>query len=255
MRIFKHTLVALVVVAGCTLDRPTINDPALTPPADVLAAKGGPKATLPNANLVWSETVNVAAPQEVPNWQPTLLTGDGRDKFGQVSSVSEYQGNFCGVVATVENGLNVDPNTYYSSTMAAACGPARVYRFYTGAGGRESAPLEFGPHHVVIDIGTIPVGSSANRSTLYGVQQPNCQRFVFDDIYPPANHIRVTRLPDVASANGLPARQWRVESQGSHRAMCIVLGKGGKVINTGVSYYLPFAYTVTDMPGPSSTYP
>ncbi len=208
-----------------------------------------------DANLVWAETINVAAPQELPNWQPALLTGDGRDKFGQLSSASEYQGQFCGVAATVANGLNVDPNTYYSSTMAAACGQARVYRFYMGIGGRESAPLEFGPHHTVVDIGTVAVGSSANRSTYYGVQQPNCQRFVFDDIYPPANHIRVTRLPDVASANGLPARQWRVESQGSHRAMCIVTGKAGRLISTGVSYYLPFAYSVTEVPQPSPAYP
>jgi hypothetical protein len=139
--------------------------------------------------------------------------------------------------------------------MAAACGQARVYRFYMGGGGRDSAPLEFGPHHWVTDIGTIAIGSSANRSTTYGVQQPNCQRLVFDDLYPPANHVGVTRLPDATTANGLTARRWRVESRGSHRAMCIVTGKGGKLISTGVSYYLPFAYTVTEVPPPSSTYP
>ena len=252
MRILRRTLPALVVLAGCTTDRPTINDPALSPPPDIATAKGA--KVPPDANLLWAETVNVAAPQESPNWQPALVTGDGRDKFGQVSAVSEYQGNFCGVVATVENGVNVDPNTYYSTTMAAACGPARVYRFYMGSGGRDSAPLEFGPHHWVTDIGTITVGSSANRSTMYGLQQPNCQRLYYDDIYPPANHVRVTRLPNIATANG-SARQWRVESQGSHRAMCIVTGKGGKLISTGVSYYLPFAYTATDVLPPSPTYP
>ncbi len=65
----------------------------------------------------------------------------------------------------------------------------------------------------------------------------------------------MTRLPDVTAANGLPARQWRVASQGSHRAMCIVVGKGGKLISTGVSHYLPFAYTLTEVPPPSPTYP
>jgi hypothetical protein len=64
----------------------------------------------------------------------------------------------------------------------------------------------------------------------------------------------ITRLPDVPGANGY-VKQFRVQSQGSHRAECIDLGNGGKLIDTGVSHFAPFSYTVTEVPYPYPSYP
>lgn len=251
MNKLRHFLpLAGFLLAACSTDTPLAVEPAPAAQSPVFARQ---IKDPPRANLVWADTVNVAAPGEAENRQPSLVTGDGRDRYGQVSVASEYQGNFCGVYATIDGGLNADPNTNYSATMEPSCGSARFYRFYLS--GREAAPLDFGPHHWVTQIGAMTAGSSVNRSTMYGVQQPNCQRLYFADAYPPANHVRVTRLSDVTAANDKVARQWRVESQGSHRAMCIVVGKGGKLINTGVSHYLPFAYTLTEVPAPYPTFP
>jgi hypothetical protein len=49
-------------------------------------------------------------------------------------------------------------------------------------------------------------------------------------------------LPD--AANG--ARQWRIESQGSHQAMCIYTAKGHD--QTGaLTVALPWAYTIREV--------
>ena len=75
-----------------------------------------------------------------------------------------------------------------------------------------------------------------------------CTRFEFERAtYPTAANIKVTRLADV---NG--ARQWRVESEYPHLAMCTTM-QGSKVIARGTKY-LPFAYTATEVPSPYPTY-
>jgi hypothetical protein len=67
---------------------------------------------------------------------------------------------------------------------------------------------------------------------------------------PPANHVQVTRLPDVRSA-----RQRPVESQGTHRASCTVPDRKGHPVPTGTGSYLPCAVTITEVPYPYPIFP
>lgn len=208
----------------------------------------GSKRTDSRANFVFADSVNLAAAGSAPQWTPTGIKGDGRLKSGVASSGSpsnEYQGDFCGVYATLGSTatFNVDPDINWTSSMQ--CGGRRLFNFYlNGLGG---TPTAIGPHSVVDSFSGLSVGASANREARFGVQLSTCDGLRFTDAFPPSNNARVTRLPDVASPTGL-VKQWRIESQGSHLAACIVVGKAGRVTSTGVTYYLPFAITVTEVP-------
>lgn len=209
------------------------------------------------ANLVWAESVNIAAPGTTPNFVAAGIRGDGRDKHGQPASFSEYQGKFCGVSAYLGvNGgssLNSDSDFGYKTSMGAACGgSSRLQRFYYN--GASTPTYSFGPHFVVLNLAALSVGQTVTQAIFYGVQQSGCQRLYFSSVYSPSNDALITRLPDVAGAAGV-ARQWRVESQGTHRAMCINVGNGGKLISSGVSHFLPFSYTLTEVPPPAPVYP
>jgi hypothetical protein len=92
----------------------------------------------------------------------------------------------------------------------------------------------------------------------YGTQQVIC-RLEFNAQYAGADNVRLTRLPDVRTTNGagqmITTRQWRVESQGNHRAACLDLQPSGKNIDTGIRYFLPFSLTITQVPYPYPVYP
>jgi len=223
----------------------------------------GNVSTDTKANLVWDENVNVAPAGQPPVWQPALITGDYRKRNGSPvadGSSGEFQYNFCGsdsfmqssTTAYPQAALNFDPDHFYDPvTMDTPCGGKRYYQFFFS--GRSNVPLKFGPQHYALHLGDLVVGQSLIEEVHFGIQQTNCDGLRFDDTFPPANNARVTRLTDTTAASGA-TRRWRVESQGSHRAMCTLFtNKGPK--STGVSYYLPFAFTVTELHAPFPAFP
>jgi hypothetical protein len=229
--------------------------------AFAIKAKKVPTDTKPN--LVWDENVNVAPTGQPAVWQPALITGDFRKRDGSPvtdGSSGEFQFNFCGSDGFMQNNqlvypqaaLNFDPDHFYDpATMDAACGGKRYYQFFFS--GRSAAPLKAGPQHYALHLSDLAVGQTLIEEVHFGIQQTNCSALNFNDIYPPASNARVTRLTDTVSA-GVVERRWRVESQGSHRAMCTLFSnKGPKP--TGVTYYLPFAFTITEVHYPFAAFP
>lgn len=207
------------------------------------------------AIFTWADSVDIAPAGATPNWVTAGIRGDGRNRYGQPATISEYEGDFCGVSAFLGDtyaSLNADVDFYYTSTMAPKCGSSRQWGFYFD--GATTPTYRYAPHVIVMYLGTLAVGQSISQADQFGINQPNCDILEFNDAYPPANNFVITRLPDVAGQTGV-VRQWRVSSQGSHRAMCTVRGNGGKIINTGVSHFLPFSYTLTEVPYPFPTYP
>lgn len=250
----KAALAASVIAfaSACT-------DPSSTSPLGSIGGIKQAKANAPppsQANLLWADSVNVAATGSPPNIVAAGIRGDGRDKRGQPATFSEYQGDFCGVSAYLGDAmssLNTDSDFGYTTSMSAACGgSSRVERFYFD--GSSSPTFSFGPHFVVLNLAALAVGGSMSEELWYGVQQTNCQRLYFSNSYSPSNNGMVTRLADIPGANGT-ARQWRVQSTGTHRAMCVNVGNGGKLISTGVSHLLPFSYTLAEILPPAPVYP
>ena len=245
-------LVALAVVIGCTDNAVR---PADIPQVVRQAVAGGKVDQDTRANMVWADQVVIDGVDT-----PSGIRGDDRNKYGQFALPSdEYQGTHCGVRAYIFNGpkqngtLDFDNDTGWQFTMQSSCGPARKLQLFQN--GPENPPLISGPHSTAYGIWQLAAGATRLQGQEFGVQLTGCQRFSFDDAYPPANHVRVTRLPDVTRTDGLVVRQWRIESQGSHRAMCINAGPGGRFTPSGVSYFLPFSVVVTEVPYPFPTYP
>ena len=213
----------------------------------------------PQAHLVFDESVNVAADGQPAVMAPALITGDYRTRTGAAGltgSSGEYQGLFCGVetiLRRTDGALNVESDHgYRSPDMDAACGGKRYYNFYLS--GRASAPLQYGAQHYAWDMWAFQPGESRLQGLMFSFGGlAGCNALHFNDAYPPANHARVTRLPD-SNESGVPVRRWRVESRGSHRAMCTKFSNKGPV-PTGTTYYLPFAYTFTEVPYPFPRYP
>ena len=210
--------------------------------------------TTPQAQVVFDEQVNVSASGQPESWEPALITGDYRDRFGaafQGAHSGEYQGQFCGYVTIFKwpgAELSAEADRFYDpATMDGPCGGSRYYNLYLS--GRAAAPLKFGPQHFVYDLDTFAPGETRLQGVVFGILQTNCNGLHFNDKYSPASSVRVTRLSDVGGA-----RRWRVESQGSHRAMCTTYNKKGPV-PTGVHHYLPFAFTFTEVSYPSPRFP
>jgi hypothetical protein len=230
--------------------------------AFAVKAHGQPRIET-KANLVWEDSVNVAAPGQPAVWQKALLTGDYRNLYGSPISngtSGEYQHAFCGSFAYMQvppNGsypeaaLNFDTDFAYApATMDGPCGGERYYQVFFS--GRSNPSTHVTPQHFALQLGTLAVGQSLFEEVHFGVQLSNCAPLRYDDAYPPSNNARVTRLTDTLTTEG-PRRRWRVESQGSHRAMCTV--NTNKGVKTIASYYLPFAYTITEIMAPFPSYP
>jgi hypothetical protein len=189
------------------------------------------------------------------------IRGDGRNRFGQASApYNEYQGDFCGVRGFIydqrrESGaLEVDPDTYYVSSMSPACGTARSMSFYLQ--GESALPTVAAPHILGTEIWSLTVGQSRLAAQRFGMQQTlACGELQFSSAFPGSSNIRVTRLADGVDANGTAVRRWTLESQGNHTAACVKLQSGGKFTDSGLRYHLPFNVTVTQVPYPSATYP
>lgn len=214
------------------------------------------------ANLVWEDSMNVAAP-ESPVWQKTLLTGDYRDLHGQPVSngtSGEFQHAFCGSYAYMQgepNGsypdaaLNFDTDFGYDpSSMDAQCGGERYYQVFFS--GRANAPTRVTPQHYALKLGTLAIGQSLSEEVHFGIQLPNCAPLRYDSMYPPSTNALVTRLTDTVDVSGVH-RRWRVQSQGNHIAVCTINAKKG--VQTVASYYLPFAFTITEIMAPFPSFP
>ena len=215
-------------------------------------------------SVIWTDMVNVAPANEPAVWEPALITGDYRARDGsplpQGESSGEYFANFCGVDGFMQDSrmtypqaaLNMDADHLYdAASMDGPCGGRRYYQFFFG--GRAAAPLQFAPQHFALRLGDLAVGESIVEEVHFGIQQANCSALHFNDAYSPASSALVVRLPDSVVA-GIPSRRWRVQSQGSHRAMCTMFSnKGPKP--TGVTHYLPFAFTVIELYQPFARFP
>ena len=243
---------ALVVTAllavGCQDSHPPTG---LTEETLLLNKSGGGTKTDtdPRANMVWAEQVTIDG-----NSVPAGIYGDRRDKKGTLGGTPahEYQGAFCGVAAKFFPGstlgeLNADYDGNYASTMEPNCGPRRTLNFRLEG---LADPLVSAPHFVMRNMWHMAVGDSRLQYMGYGIQLSDCQRVMFDSQYAGASDVRITRLAD---ADGV--RQWRVETQGTHRAMCVVSTKNGTLKPTGVTHYLPFSVIATEVPYPYQTYP
>jgi hypothetical protein len=235
-------------LAACSPESPTTV--STLPTNGSLQSARSSKSRDLRANWVFADSVNLATAGNPDQWTPAGIRGDGRLKTGEVSTGSpsnEYEGGICGVYGTLGSTVtfNVDPDIDWTSTMQSTCGGKRLFNFYLN--GLTGTPTAVGPHSVVDSFSALAVGQSATREARFGVQLSVCDGLRFTNQFPPSTNALVTRLPDVATPTGVQ-RQWRIESQGSHLAACIVVGKAGRVSSTGATYYLPFSMVVTEEP-------
>ena len=210
------------------------------------------------ARFSWADLINVGT-AATPEWVPAAIRGDDRLRDGTPSASggpsNEYQGNFCGVNAVIGEQLFVDPQRYWSASLPLSCQPARYYRYYLN--GPSQAPSVVRPQSIVQDIGTMAVGETHIQPFQSGTMSELGFGLWFDDAYPPASSVRVTRLPNVIDEFERSVRQWRVETRASHQAVTVVPNSGKKPGSTVTNtfYYLPWAMTITEVPYPFPTYP
>ena len=210
------------------------------------------------ARFSWADSINVGT-IAAPVYVPAAIRGDDRLRDGNPSvsggPSNEYQGNFCGVNAVIGGQLFVDLKRYWSTALPASCQPARYYRYFLN--GSSQAPSIVRPQSIVQDIGAMAVGDTRTQPFQSGTMSELGFGLWFDDAYPPASSVLVTRLPNVVDEFGRSVRQWRVETRGSHKAV-MVLPNGGKKPGstvTNVFYELPWAMTITEVPYPFPSYP
>jgi hypothetical protein len=223
----------------------------------------GQQRLVTKPNLVWEDSVNVAPPGQPAVWEKTRLTGDYRDRFGQPVSngtSGEYQHGFCGSYGYMQQeptgsypdaALNFDTDFGYDpATMDGPCGGERYYQVFFS--GRANAPTRVTPQHYALKLYTLAVGQSLSEEVHFGVQLTNCAPLRYDSMYAPSTNALVTRLADTVTVSGTQ-RRWRVESQGNHMAICTINAKKG--VQSIASYYLPFAYTITEIMPPFPGFP
>ena len=252
------------LIVGCSdpvavqpLDRPTTNAsrPAESLPAGVASAKVDQTT---RARFSWADSVNVGT-VAVPEWVWAGIRGDDRLRDGSPrvpgGPSNEYQGSFCGVNAVIGGQLYVDPDRDWSPSLPADCQPSRYYRYYVN--GSNQPPSLVRPSNIVENIGTMAVGETRIQPFQSGTMSDLGFGLWFDDAYPPASSVLVTRLPNVTDEFGRSVRQWRVETRGSHKAVMVVPTGGRKPGSTVTNTfpYLPWAMTVTEVPYPFPTFP
>ena len=255
----KHggSKVALVVtsllVAGCGREATMPTQPDV--PA--VLAPGNKVDTDSRANLVWADNVLVGG-----SMVPAGIQGDSRDKFGNPAGLpsDEYQAKHCGVAAIIYNGSNetgalkvsLPDSVGYPAQLLSACGAPKAVRFYLGGPGMPPTVPGHDMVFFVDQIWQLGAGQSRLQAQGFWVEQPGCQQLKFDALFPPSSNVRVTRLADIGTV-----RQWRVESQGNHTAICVNTDKRGRAVPSTTTYVLPFAFVVTEVPYPAwlSGYP
>ena len=253
------TLAAAMLAAGCSDQGTDVAGPRGSAPAFAKTQIDSNS----RANFVWVDSVLVNGV-----WVAAGIRGDGRLKDSSPATgtpSNEYQGRYCGVAAdlstvgTAPSGdLNYTPGIGYTSSMQTAChGGPRVYQFYLSSDSAHLNPsaLASGPHSIARGLANLAPGAVVTQWEGFGIQQSNCPNLMFNDAFPPSQSLRYTRLADVV-VGGRTVRQWRIESHGSHVAACVANGaKPGTYVPTGVTYFVPFALTVTEVPYPYPSYP
>ena len=217
----------LLMAAGCA-EPMTSSDSR-----DPVFAKGGPAPPPPPVYLEWDDGfTTVIGPDTVP----AGIRGDARLADGSPSAGnSAYQGGLCGVNASLTTEVQWD---LYNAT---GCGPARVVLFWlSGAGGPATAVQT---KSIARDLTSMAIGESrTDQFEGFHLGQPNCARAEFNTAYAGSDNPRRTRLADAPDG----ARQWRIESQGSHQAMCLYTAKGHTQAS-GLTVAMPWAYTIREI--------
>lgn len=258
-RLRMPALTALALAAACA-GEPRLNVEGPTGPAFSQSAT----STVTQANFVFADAVDVGVAPTV-SWVPAGIQGDGRLKNGTPATrtpSNEYQGSFCGVAAVIGSGQKnqnadfvVDPNINWTSSLPASCQPARAYRIYLSGPGAGASTAS--PHTVFRGLSTMAVGETQIQAVALGTAGDLGIGLWFDDAYPPASSLLITRLPNVTDSAGRSVRQWLIRTRATHRAMGAVPGgpSGKGLVPSGMTYFLPFAMTVTEVPYPYPTYP
>jgi hypothetical protein len=166
------------------------------------------------------------------------IRGDGRQADG-TDGPSAYEGGLCGVNASFTVGGTAPGDMTFDTYTATDCGALRVHHFYMQ--GAEDPPHTVATKSIARSLWDMVVGEVAmDEITGFHIGLPECSRAVYSEQHGTENPIR-TRLPDV---NG--ARQWRVESRGSHQARCVYTFRGRETLGD-VTQPMPFAYIVTEV--------
>jgi hypothetical protein len=252
------TVVTIVVVmAACVTEEPT----AARVDAHVVTANTA--ATIDNtarARFTMADSINVAT-DSGPARVPAAVRGDDRLRDGSPAGPSgpsnEYQGDFCSVNAVIGSGLKgegyqffLDMARFASSSLPPSCQPTRYNRYYLN--GPTGAPVNASTAVSIPEISSMSVGQTMIKPFHSGTMAELGYALFWDDAYPPASGMLVTRLPNVIDEYGRSVRQWRVESRGSHKAVLVLPAtsrKSGPTITT-TFYYMPWAMTITEVPYP-----
>jgi len=247
-------LTVAVILTGCEPDRAAA-------PATIAApsfAKGGNIDTDSRAVLVWEDDVTVSEGVTVP----AGIHGDDYDRLSTLDGADEYQGQVCGVHAKIFNtsalsgsgDLVFDPD--FDAPGKSCNGVSRKLLFHLSHDGTTAGPpTAIGTFTNVRRIWFDPVLGVPRLQAMrfIFVNQSGCETLEFNSAVG-GDDIMVTRLADTQDALLQTVRNWRVESAGGHRAMCMVSSKGKSVPN-GTPKYLPFSFTVTEVPYPYQIFP
>jgi hypothetical protein len=251
---------AVFVMSACETDEPTATQVEAHP----LTAKAATNVdNTARARFTMADSINVGTAL-APVWVPAAVRGDDRLRDGTAAAPggpsNEYQGSVCSVDAVIGSGLKgqgdqfyLDMDRYASSTLPASCLPTRYNRYYVP--GQE--PANASTAASIPNISSMSVGQTMIQPFHSGTMGELGYALFWDDTYPPASSMLVTRLPNVIDEYGRSVRQWRIESRGSHKAVLVLPAtsrNSGPTI-TSTFYYMPWAMTITEVPYPLPTAP
>jgi hypothetical protein len=134
----------------------------------------------------------------------------------------------------------------YTTNMSASCGARRTITVHAGG---NLGDLTIAPYFTVRNVAQLSVGESRSDIATFWLYRTNCHRIVFNRFQPGGNDVLIARLDNGSG----PTRQWRIESQGAHMAVCI--GDGQSEAPLGPAFSLPFSFVVTELLYPFTRYP
>jgi len=165
------------------------------------------------------------------------IIGDGLGVDGVTPGASAYQDGVCGVNADIYTDSNYGGEMVFDTYTADECGARRVHYFSSGL---TTEPLEVATKTIARELWSMEPGQETDHWEGFHFGLPQCDRVVYGAEYE-TEDLKRTRLDD-----GTGARQWRVESQGSHRARCVYWAKGKDRVGAFTDP-MPFAFTVTEV--------
>jgi hypothetical protein len=253
---------AVLMMAACQVDEPTS---ARVDAHLITANAAGNVDNTTRARFTMDDSINVGT-ASAPVWVPAAVRGDGRLRDGSLAAPgglsNEYQGNFCSVNAVIGSGMKgegyqffLDMSRFASSTLPASCLPTRYHRYYVNGPGQ--APANASTLASIPNVSSMSVGQTMIQSFHSGTMAELGYALWWDDAYPPASSILVTRLPNVIDEYGRSVRQWRVGSRGSHKAAFVLpaTSKNSGPTITSTFPSMPWAMTITEVPYPFPTFP